>query len=83
MNHQPCSRNSLRLNGIFTVTVLAIVESQGRRVNPALHQVRADMLLCGVTVNIFDSLRGLPLYRDDRQVGVPECGVSSGVSVLL
>jgi NAD(P)H-dependent FMN reductase len=67
MNGQPCPRDLLRLTGTSHVTVLAIVGSQGRRANPALHQMRADMVLCGVAVNIFDSLRILPLYRDDRQ----------------
>jgi NAD(P)H-dependent FMN reductase len=47
--------------------VLVIVESQKRPVNLALRQLRADMSLCRVIVNIFDSLRDLPLYSDGRE----------------
>ncbi|HTY35055.1 MAG TPA: NAD(P)H-dependent oxidoreductase [Mycobacterium sp.] len=51
--------------------MLAIVGSHGCEVNRALQQVRADMLSCGITVNIFDSLPGVPPYRDRQTVRTP------------
>jgi NAD(P)H-dependent FMN reductase len=68
MNGQPpCPRNPPRFIGIPDVTVLVIVGSQKRPVNLALRQLRADMSLCRIIVNIFDSLRALPQYSDDRE----------------
>jgi NAD(P)H-dependent FMN reductase len=68
MNHQPpCPGNPPHFTGTPDVTVLVIVESQKRPVNLALRQLRADMSLCRVIVNIFDSLRDLPLYSDGRE----------------
>ena len=56
MNGQRSVPIILRVSGFPDVTVLAIVGSHGCEVNRALQQVRADMLSCGITVNIFDSL---------------------------
>jgi hypothetical protein len=61
MKDLPHPQNPLSFTGIPNVTVLAIVGSEGRPVKLALHQLRADMSSCGITVNIFES--GLRWHR--------------------